>query len=147
MFLTTKAKDVGIQPSKSFPRVYGAMMDWPVSAATVSVVSLCDGTASIYTTSTFGVLGGIGHETVRAAASRFVTSAERHFDQATLVTDFPYPEKGRVRFYFVCFDGVRMIEADESALKTGTDKCADLWNEGQGVMSELRKVTQNAEKK
>lgn len=146
--LTTPARDFGIQPTKSFPRVYGVLMDyWPMDDLTVTIVSLCDGNASLYTTSTFGVIGGFGHDSVRAAATRLVTAAEKHHDAAAPTRDYPYPKPGRVRFYLVCFDGVRMIETDEATLKTGKDKCSDLWKEGQRVMTELRLITQKADKK
>ena len=143
MMLTTPAKDVGIQRTKGFPRVYGVLMDWPLGPQTVTVVSLCDGTASIYTTSTFGVIGGIGHESVRTAAARFVSAAGKHRDAAAPTKDYPYPKPGRVRFYLTCFDGVRVIDADEAALKTGKDPCSDLWTKGQRVMTELRSITQH----
>ena len=142
MMLSTSAKDVGLQPTKSLPNVYGVLMDWPLGAQIITVVSLSDGTASIYTTSTFGVIGGIGHESVRAAAMRFVSAAEKHHDSAAPTKDYPYPHPGRVRFYLTCFDGVRVIEADEAALKTGKDPCSDLWAEGQHVITELRLISQ-----
>lgn len=124
MMLTTSAKGVSIQPTKSFPRVFGVLMDWPLGPQTVTVVSLCDGTASICTTSTFGVIGGIGHESVRSAAVQFVSAAEKHHDSAAPTKEYPYPKPGRVRFYLVCFDGVRVIDEDEVALKTGKDACS-----------------------
>jgi hypothetical protein len=65
------------QPSLEFPRVYGVLMDWPIHNAIVTVVSFASGDASIYTTGTFGIIGGIGHEKVRVAAKLFVNLAER----------------------------------------------------------------------
>src|SRR6266487_2164950 len=58
MMLTRPTSKVGIQPSQSFPKVFGIVMDMSVSGGhTATVVSMCDGHASLYTTSTFGVLG------------------------------------------------------------------------------------------
>ena len=136
--LKASPADLGIGPTESFPRVYGVLMDWPLGDQTATVVSLCDGNASLYTTSTFGVIGGFGHASVRAAAARCVKAGERHHDDATPTKDYPYPKCGCVRFYLVCFDGVRMIEADETALRGGEDKCSDMWVEGQQVLTELR---------
>lgn len=116
-------------------------MDWPLGEYTATVVSLCDGNASLYTTSTFGVIGGVGHEAVRAAAAQFVRTAEKHFSEAAATNEYPYPSLGRVRFYLVSFDGVKMIETDLDALTGGKDKCADLWNDAQRVLTELRLVS------
>ncbi|MDB6018416.1 MAG: hypothetical protein JWR19_2905 [Pedosphaera sp.] len=147
MMLTAPPKNLGIQPTKSFPRVYGVLMDWPLQNGTATIVSLCDGNASLYTTSTFGIIGGVAHESVRAAAIQFVATAERHFDAAVPTKEYPYPQPGHVRFYLTCFDGVRMIEAEEASLKTGKDKYSELWKVGQQVIAELHSITQKADKK
>jgi hypothetical protein len=140
--LTTPPAEFGQQPTPEYPHVCGVLMDWPIDAATVSVVSLSTGDASIYTTGTFGVLGGIGHESVRNAARRFVRLGEKHLDEATVTKDYPYPKAGRVRFYLVCYDGVRTLEADLESVKAGKDKCSDMFIEGQRVIAELRMITQ-----
>jgi hypothetical protein len=145
--LTTPPKEMGIEPSESFPRVYGVLMDWPMWGQTVTVISLCDGSASTYTTSMFGVIGGIDHEPIRAAAQRFVAAAGKHLDSALPTRDYPYPQAGQIRFYLACFDGVRVIQVEETALKTGRHPCSDLWNEGQRVMAALRVTAQGVKEK
>jgi len=140
--LTTTPEGFGQKATKEFPRVCGVLMDWPIDAVTISVVSFSSGDASLYTTGTFGVLGGIGHETVRNAAKSFVKVGEKHFDEATPTKDYTYPQPGRVRFYLVCYDGVRMIDADLESLKLRNDKFSDLFDEGQRVITQLRLITQ-----
>lgn len=138
--LTTLPAEFSLKPTQEYPRVYGILMDWPIERATVSVVSLCSGDASIYTTGSFGVIGGVGHESVRGAAKSFVKAAEKHYDQAAPTKEYPYPRGGRVRFYLVCYDGVRAIEADLQSLTSGKDKCSNLFAEGQRVITELRQI-------
>src|SRR6186997_3038858 len=67
MMLTTPAAEAGFEPTESFPKVFGVVMDIAMSGGlTATVVSMYDGHASLYTTSTFGVLGGgIADEQVR----------------------------------------------------------------------------------
>ncbi len=60
--------ELGIEASDEFPLVYGVLLEFPVGDATATVVAMCDGNASLYTTSTFGVIGGFAHESVREAA-------------------------------------------------------------------------------
>ena len=146
MMLTTPASKVGIQPSEAYPRVSGVLMDWPLGEHTATLVSMCDGHASLYTTSTFGVMGGIGHETVRSAAAAFVRAAQAHYDEAVSTTEYPYPSSGRVRFYLVCFDGVRVIDTNFDVLAKGTGRWSDLWSAGQRVVTELRLVTEKSGK-
>jgi hypothetical protein len=142
--LTAPAAELGQKPSTEYPRVYGVLMDWPIEQGTVSVVSFSSGDSSIYTTGTFGVIGGIGHETVRDAARNFVKVAEKHYDEATPTKDYPYPNAGRVRFYLVCYDGVRTLDADSVSIKSVTDKCSDLFVAGQRVITQLRLTTQDS---
>ena len=143
MLLTTPALKAGIQPTERFPKVFGIVMDMPVSGGhTATVVSMCDGHASLYTTSTFGVLGGIGHESVRTASTNFVAAAQAHFDDATATTEFPYPVADHVRFYLLGFDGVRVIDTEIASVERRSDKCSAMWSAGQQVLTELRLITE-----
>jgi hypothetical protein len=119
------------------------VVDWPIGDQTATVVSLSDGNASLYTTSTFGVIGGIGHETVRAAAKRFVQIANHYFGDAMPTVDYPYPAPGRVKFYLLTFEGVKVIDADFASICTMKDKYSSLFGEGQNVLTQLRQVTEN----
>jgi len=140
--LTTSAPEMGLKPTQDFPRVHTALMDWPLGTNIISVYGSCTGDASIYTTSTFGVIGGIGHETVRDAAHQFVKIAETHYVDAVPTRNYPYPKPGHIYFYLVCFDGVRMIDVAEESLRTGKDKYSDLGNAAQRLIAELRMITE-----
>jgi hypothetical protein len=69
MMLTTPPARTGGKPTEAFPRVYGILMDWPISGQTATVFSTSSGAASLYTTSTFGIIDGEGHESVRPPPS------------------------------------------------------------------------------
>jgi len=140
--LTMPPNEFSQRPTPEFPRVCAVIMDWPLKPATITVVARTTGDASIYTDGTFGVFGGIGHESVRKAATNCVRVAERHFEAAIRTTDYPYAKAGRVRFYLVGYDEVRVIDGDLEAVRTGKDKCSDLYEAAQGVVAELRLITQ-----
>ena len=143
MQLTAEPSKSGEKPTAEFPRVCAVLMDWPIAQGTVTVVARITGDASIYTDGTFGVLGGIGHESVRRAATNCVSVAQRHFESATVTKDYPYPKTDRVRFYLVGYDGVRVIDGDLEAVRTGKDSCSDLYEAAQNVVTELRMITQH----
>ncbi len=143
MMLTTPPKDIGAKPTKEFPRVYAVLIDWPLGDGVIAtVVSSSTGGASLYTTSTFGIIGGEGHDTVRAAAKALVRASDRHLTAASPTTEFPYPREGHVRFYFLTFDGVRVIDTDLATITDGTNKYAELFGLGQAVLTELRLATE-----
>jgi hypothetical protein len=145
MMLKMSPEEVGISPSAEFPRVYGILMDWPLTEATATVFSTSDGAASLYTTSTFGIIGGQNHESVRTAAKKFVKAADPFYDTATPTKEYPYPASDRVRFYLLTFDGVRVIDTDLAAINNRTGKYAKLFGLAQDVLTELRQVSEKVE--
>ncbi|MEJ0088816.1 MAG: hypothetical protein WDM80_03555 [Limisphaerales bacterium] len=141
--LTMPPSEFSQTPTAEFPRVCAVLMDWPIAQGTVTVVARTTGDASVYTDGTFGVFGGIGHESVRKAATNCVRVADSLFESATATKDYPYPKIGRVRFYLVGYDGVRVIDGDLEAVRTGKDRCSDLYEAAQSVITELRLITQH----
>jgi hypothetical protein len=146
-WLKTVPAELKIQPTPEFPRVFAALMEMPLGTNTITVLASCNGDASLYTTSTFGVIGGIGHEAVRSAAKQFVRVCEKHYEDGVATKDYPYPSPGHVFFYLICFDGVRLIDRDEKRPAAGKDKGADLFSQGQRVLTELRMVAEQANAK
>jgi len=142
MALTTPVSKLGFSSDSAFPSVYGVLTDWDIGGVTATVMAMRDGTASLYTTSTFGVIGGQGHENVRKAAVRYVKLAEQYVDSSKAVTDFPYPKSGQVYFYTLTYDGVRLCVGDEPAIERGSDPTRNLFAAAQDVLTELRLITE-----
>ncbi len=101
---------------------------------------------SIYTTGNFGLLGGVKYEPVRNAARSFVKVGEKYYSDAVPAHDFPYPQTGHIRFYFICYDGVRMIDTDAASLSNAKGKYSDLFAEAQKEISALRQIAQSQPK-
>lgn len=141
MILKMSPKEVDIKPSAEIPRVYGVLVDWPLDEVTVTIFSSSDGAASVYTTSTYGIIGGQNHESVRTLAKKFVKAAEGFYDAAKPTTEYPYPAADRVRFYLLTFEGVRVIDTDLASINKGTGKYAKLFGMAQNVLTELREVS------
>jgi hypothetical protein len=140
MVLGTSAKDLGLAASPQFPRVFGVVMDWPVGDQIATVVALADGTASLYTTSTFGIIGGQAHESVRNAGKVFIGVAERFLEEATPTTSYPYPAKDKINFYLLCYDGNRVMSSALESTQSGSSKQSILFSAGQEVLTQLRKT-------
>jgi len=143
MILNSPA-DKFAKPSKEFPRVYGVLMDWPIDKNTATIFSASEGAASLYTTSTFGIIGGEAHENVREAAIKFVRAADRLYDEAKPTKEYPYPAANRVRFYLLTFQGVRVIETDFATIESRKNKYTEYFALGQDVLTELRHITEKA---
>jgi hypothetical protein len=144
--LTTPPSKMDRKPTEEYPHVDGIIMDWPIQDATVSVMASSVGDGSIYTTGDFGVFGGIQYENVRNEAKSFVKLGEKYYSDAIPAKDYPYPQKGHVRFYLMCYDGVRVIDVDASALSSVNAKYSDLFAEAQRMINLLRQIAQEQKK-
>ena len=142
-WLTTPTSQLGRTSTPEYPHVDAMIMDWPIEEATVSLMASSVGDASIYTTGSFGVIGGIEHESVRHLAQNFVKLGEKYYSEATSTTDYSYPQSGRVRFYFICYDEVRMIEVNAASLEDRRSKYSDLFVQAHRVISELRRIVEH----
>ena len=145
MILTTKPEDAGMAPDADFPDVYGVVCDWNIGDQVASIVSMKDGMASLYTTSTFGIIGGEGHETVRTAARSYVAAAGRYSERAVAVSDYPYPDPGKVNFYLLTYRGVRLLVGDIDKINTGEDESRPLFAAAQNVLTELRLISETTQ--
>ena len=145
MILTASPEKTAQKPTKEFPRVYAILMDWPIGDQIATILSASTGAASLYTTSTFGIIGGEAHEAVRTAALNFVRAAERYVDDAIPTVEYPYPEAAAVRFYFLAFGGVRVIETSLASITQGKTRYSELFVLAQAVLTKLRLITENRE--
>ena len=140
--LSVPAKELGISPTKDFPRTYAVLIDFPIDQVTATIVSLSDGSSSLYTTSTFGVIGGGAHEKVRNAAAKLISASDKFYEEAKPTKDFNCPANGKVRFYLVSFGGVRVLESDMSAIEANQSKFSTIFWLGQNVLTQLRLATE-----
>jgi hypothetical protein len=109
MALASSAHSLHFSPDNEFPKVYGIIIDWEIGRAMASILSMKDGSASLYTTTSFGIIGGSVHEKVRIAAENLVKIANTFFDSGKETTEYPYPKSDQVFFYLLTYDGVRQI--------------------------------------
>ncbi len=140
--LTTSAEKLGFISEKDFPKVYGVITDWNLGDQTASILAMKDGTASLYTTATFGIIGGHGHDSVRKAAQECVRIAARYYEESEPVSNYPYPKHGKVNFFLLTYSGARLCIGDEHGINNGTDRTTPLFAAAQKVLTALRLVTE-----
>lgn len=121
--------------------VVAVLMDWPLGDQTVTVLSSSGGDASLYTTSTFGIIGGIGHEKVRKAAKDFVGCAQHYYALTKPTDKFPYPDSKTLYFYLVTPKGVRTVSFAMTDTEKSDSAAQTLYAYGQQVLTELRQIT------
>lgn len=134
--LATTAEELGLTPAPGAP--YGAMMEFPLGGATVTLVAYETGDASLYFSTGGGVIGGIGHERIREAAREFVAEAGRHRSAFAPASEPPSPPTGRqMQFVVLTPEGPAVASASESAIVVGSPPLSDVARAGQAVVNEL----------
>jgi len=79
----------------------------------------------------------------RHLTQNFVKLGEKYYSEAISTTDYSYPQSGRVRFYLICYDEVRMIEVNASLEDRRRSKYSDLFVQAHRVISELRRIVEH----
>lgn len=100
--LAAKSKDVfgetGMHPSA----IWGVVMDVTYDDGTITVVSLIDGTASLYVSTGGGIIGAGEDEQIGALSSSVASGAGMFFARyGAQVKDYPVPAEDHVHFYFL----------------------------------------------
>jgi hypothetical protein len=121
--------------------VWAVIMELAVDAETATIVAMADGTASLYVSSGFGVIGGRDHSRVREAAQRMVASAP-HAVGVPVSDEYPKPSAGAVRFYFREDGTTRTIEIEEEAIRLDDHPLHELFVLGHELLSEIREVVE-----
>ena len=129
------------------PAVVGAAPDEPMAilmetsyegSATVTLVSVADGSASLYFSTGGGIIGGGAHPPVAAAAQAWLEHAVGYAPQMSPTTQFPLPAAGRTRFYLIFAGRVLTAEAAEDDLGYERHALSPLFHLGQVVIEQIR---------
>jgi hypothetical protein len=132
----------GIAPSHRLPRVWGVLFEQGMGDAVATVVSLADGTTSLYTSSGGGVIGGSGHAAAVDATRRFLEVVETSLELTTPCDDLPLPQPEEVRFNVLTYDGRRTASARQAELGDHAHPLRILWMAAHGVVTQLRLISE-----
>jgi hypothetical protein len=138
--LQMSVEELGVTAGADEP--FAVVMDLAYPPAVVSVVSVATGDASVYFSTGGGMIGGIGHESVRDAAIAFVAETRKHVAQFTPTSDLSFPAAGEVRFLARTPNDVRVAGAREPELREGQHPLSPLYTAGQNVITALREIHQ-----
>jgi hypothetical protein len=138
--LQTDPHAVGLEPTPELPNVWGVMMEFRAANTAGTLVSLADGTTSLYFSTGGGILGGGGHPDVAAASVLLVALAERCFSRMAPASEFPLPDEGRVRFYVLTYSGTFTADVDAQELIGGRHEFSPLHLAASEVIAQVRIV-------
>jgi hypothetical protein len=142
-YLPLRSQLLGLDPDAAgLPRlagqVWGVLFEIGYDNGSVTVVSVADGTTSLYTSSGGGMIGAGEHAPVAAATKAFVAAVEAHLDAFGPDPDEAVPAAGMVTFRALTYAGRRRAEAPEQDLGERRHPLWPLFYAGQDVVTQLR---------
>jgi hypothetical protein len=133
--------EAGLEPTEDLPNVWGGMMELAYPEGAATIVSLADGTTSMYTSTGGGVIGGGAHDPVVQASRGFLLELEGRLGELEEDGDSDLPAPGIVAFRALTNSGWRAKRADEGELASGEHPLSSLFAAGHGVITALREAT------
>ena len=140
MIFNLDPDEIGITQDKLNHPVWGMVMETGFENGSFTLVTLADGTTSLYFSNGGGTIGAGEHESVRKAVGHYLTGAQYFYKNASKVEETPGPVEGEVIFYFLTFEGKFAYSAPEEKLGNGKDKLSNLFYAAHGVISEIRGI-------
>jgi hypothetical protein len=134
----TTPVNIGMDPQGTEP--YGVVMEMGIQISVVTLAAFADGDASVYYKSGGGMVGGISHESVRAAAKAFTALAPKAVSKMIRTTTYPLPGPDRVRFYILTPQAIFTTETNRQALTNPQSDLGALFYAGQEVVAQMRQV-------
>ncbi len=142
MVFALEPGEIGISRENFAHPVWGMVMETGFADGFFTLITLADGSTSLYFSSGGGMIGAGEYPAVRRAVGHYLTGAQYFHDRAKPVEQYPRPEPGKVVFYFLGFDGIAAYTAPESRLGVGEDELSNLFYAAHGVIEEIRKINE-----
>lgn len=138
MILSLDPREAGLEPSERFPHTYGAVMETGYAEGSSTLVSLSDGTTSLYLSSGGGFIGGGAHELVATASLAFIDAVESSLGDFAVAPDDAVPSAGHVSLLALTFGGARRVLAAEADLGSGRHPASPIFYAAHDVITQFR---------
>ena len=136
--------ELGFSPTDRHPRVWAALMEIGMNGSYATVVSLVDGSTSLYLGSGGGVIGAAEQEAVRRASMGFLEAVEKDLDLFEPTHPLPLPAQGEVRFNTRTYEGDLSTAGSEQAIwQDEAHRLRAMYAAGQDVITELRPLLEH----
>lgn len=130
--------DLGLGPTASLPHAWGVLFDMALEGDYVSLAAFADGTTSVYTGSSKGIVGLGSRRPVRASAHAWLLIAESLVEIVPADDSIDLPADGTYSVTILTYEGRRRVNAIPSQTMDEALPLASLWMAAWGVHRQLR---------
>lgn len=141
--LQMNSSDVGLSPTAELPNVWGVVMDMGYPDTLVTVLTIADGTSSVYIGQS-GVIGAGEHPPVRAAGEALLKTAEACLEIFKPEPDVEAPGVGEVRFHVLTHAGRVGGSWPMQVAGEGVGLESAMFHAGQALLSQVRMASERA---
>ena len=138
--------EMGLAPTNETPHVWGIVMETGYDVGSATLISLADGTTSLYFSTGGGMLGSSEYKPLAEAAKALVAQAEILFEHMTSTIELPLPEVGMVRITILTYTGNYSSEAPLKILSAGQHPMSSLFALAQATLEQLRLLAEKKRK-
>jgi hypothetical protein len=143
ILLTRPPAELGIAPHEPLTTVWGALVEMGFDGGgSATVVSLADGTTSMYTSTGGGVIGAGQHNGPADASRRLLAVLQAELDQFPPADAVPLPPADAVALVVLTYDGIRRVETPQECLANPDDRAHPWWIAANDVMTEIRRLSE-----
>jgi hypothetical protein len=118
--------------------VYGAVVEWPINGAVMTVTAFQNGDSSLYLSTGQMFIGGAGRPSIAAAAKRLVDESQRMGSRAQRTNDVSSPDPSEWSFYLHTPRGRLRHNEPELALQSGASPWSQVFNAAQELITQWR---------
>lgn len=133
---------VGLSREGGCGEVWGLLMETAYPDAVVTLVTVADGTVSLYYSNGGATLGLGAFPSVRRTSEALLEAAPEFLSECQPTTEHPLPAGGNTRFHLLTFDGVFAAEAPEEDLGYNRHPLSPLFHLAYQLLAEIQPVTE-----
>jgi hypothetical protein len=132
---------LNLAPSTDAPHAWGVLVETGYEVGTATLVSLVDGTTSLYYSTGGGMLGSGDYAPLAEASKNLVVEAEKYLaHMSNRDSDLPLPVIGQVSFILLTYSGLLSAQAPEQELSSGRHVLSPLLMQARATMELLGKL-------
>ncbi len=120
--------------------ICGMIMEFNTSSVAATLLTLIDGTTSLYLSNGESIIGGEGHENIREANAAFIRTANQAYQHLKPCESFPVPTPGQTIFYARTDSGVLTADGPHADLVKGALPLSPLFRAGHMVIRRAYQV-------
>ena len=141
--LSATPQSLKLKFNNKIKTVYGIVMDWDINDGVATIVAYQSGDVSMYLSNGQVYIGGAAHMQVKNAGLNFANEAKHYIAKTTKTIETPLPDKKCVRFYLLTNQGKYVYQEKFENLENKTSEWTKLFDLGNTIVTEYRKVVFN----